>query len=68
MKRYEIYITEGTGAKLRFETDSLDEACDKGHEIETTSKESFEGTAIYDTKERKWFGYHKRGTAYTLTK
>lgn len=68
MKRYEVYIYQEGSAKLRHETNSLDEACDKGHELEKTSKETFEGTIIYDTEERKWFGQHKRGTAYVLTK
>lgn len=34
MKRYEVYIYNGFNAKLRFETDSLDEASDKAYEIE----------------------------------
>lgn len=68
MKRYEIYIKQENAAKLRYETNNINEACDMAHEIESTSKESFEATAIYDTEERKWFGYHKRGTTYTLTK
>ena len=68
MKRYEIYIKQENAAKLRHETDSLDEACDAAHEIERSSKEDFEATAIYDTKERKWIGYHKRGAAYILAK
>lgn len=66
MKRYEVYIYDETTAKLRFETNDLDEACDKGQELETKSKEIFEGTIIRDTKENKWFGQHKRGTAYVL--
>lgn len=68
MKRYQVYIYTGSIAKLRFETNSIDEACDKAYEIEKTSKEDFEGTSMYDTQEKKWFGVHKRGSAYILSK
>jgi len=68
MKRYEVYIYNGFNAKLRFETDSLDEASDKAYEIEKTSKEDFEGTAMYDNREQKWFARHMRGSAYILSK
>ena len=66
MKRYEVYIYNGFNAKLRYETDDINEACDKAHEIEKTSKEEFEGTALYDNVKEEWFGRHERGTAYVI--
>ena len=67
-KRYEVYIYNGDRALLRFETNDIDEACDKAYEIEKTSKEEFEGTIIYDCKEELWFGRHKRYTAHILSR
>ena len=68
MKRYEVYIYSGFNCKLRHETDNIDEACDKAHEIEKTSKEDFDGTALYDNLKCQWFGKHERGTTYVLSK
>lgn len=72
-KRYEVYILnrinkENDNLKLRFETNDIDEACDKAHEIEKTSEEQFDATAIYDDIDKKWFGYHERGTSYIMSK
>lgn len=66
MKQYEVYIYNGFNAKLRYETNDINEAYDKAREIEKTSKEEFEGTALYDTIQEEWFGRHERGTRYIL--
>lgn len=66
--RYEVYIYNGFNCKMRYETNDLDEACDKAHEIEKTSPEEFEGTALYDNLHCKWFGKHERNTSYVLSK
>ena len=34
MKRYEVYIYNGTHGLLRYDTDNIDEACDKAYELE----------------------------------
>lgn len=73
MKRYEIYIIKSLAngndyCNLRAETNNIDHACDLAYEIENTCKENFDATAIYDNDEHKWFGYHKKGTAYILSK
>ena len=66
--RYEVYIYRGFKCFLRFETNDIDEACDKAYEIEKTSKEDFGGTALYDNLKREWFGRHERGTAHIISK
>lgn len=66
MKRYEVYIYNGTHGLLRYDTDNIDEACDKAYELEKTSKEDFEGTVLYDNQKHQWFGRHERGTCYIL--
>ena len=71
--KYEIYIIEhATKEKdiiyLRDETNDINLACDLAHNLERNSSEQFDATAIYDTKNKKWFGYHERGCAYVLSK
>ena len=73
MSHYEVYIIESIGngndvCKLRFETNNIDAACDKATELENQSNEKFDATAIYDCRSKKWFGYHKKGTAHILSK
>lgn len=66
--RYEVYIYNGAVYRLRFWTNDIDEACDKADEIEKTSKEEFDGTAIYDTKLNGFVNIHRKGTCHVLSK
>ena len=68
MKRYEVYTYIGDRAHLRYETNDINEACDIGDKIEKTSTEEFDGTILYDNLLRKWFGKHKKGSAYILSR
>ena len=61
--RYEIYVFNGFHAWLRAEAKDLDEARAKAREIERTSQEDFEGTALYDNLHCKWMDRHERETA-----
>lgn len=62
MKNYEVHTYKGFRTKLRYETDRLYEAVVKAREIEKTSTEDFEGTAIYANRAEKWLNRHERGT------
>ena len=47
-KRYEVDTYNGFRVKVRYETDDIEDALKKAHELEILSKDEFEGIAIYD--------------------
>lgn len=60
MKDYEVHTYYLFSTILRYQTDNLDEARAKAREIEETSSEDFEGTAIYDNIHHNWLEHHER--------
>ena len=59
-KRYEVNTYRGFRVNAQCETDDLEEALKKAHELEISSKDEFEGTAIYDNLHCEWVNRHER--------
>lgn len=66
MEKYEIYIEKEGKAFLRSETNNIDNAWRQAYEVEHNN--DCEGSVILNTETNEWFGYHKKGSAYVLSR